>query len=90
MHMPVGPDDPAYHPTSPVLYLQNRGGGGGDDELTGSGFLWLWPLPSAGDLRLVAQWTDMGMSEGSIILDGKQLREAAAGAKKYWPEEGGQ
>ncbi|VXC19300.1 conserved hypothetical protein [Arthrobacter sp. 9AX] len=90
MHMPVGPHDPAYQPTSPVLYLQNRGGGGGDDELSGSGFLWLWPLPSAGDLRLVAQWTDMGMSEGSIMLDGKRLRETAAGAEKYWPEAGGQ
>lgn len=88
MHMPGGPDDPAYHPTPPVLYLQNRGGGGGDDELTGSGILWLWPLPVAGDLRLVAQWTDLGMGEGSITLDGKQLLDAASGAEKYWPDEG--
>lgn len=80
-----------YHPTTPVLCLQNRGGGGGDDELTASGSLWLWPLPSAGDgdLRLVAQWKDVGMGESSITLNGDQLRKAAAGVEKYWPEEAG-
>ena len=38
---PYKPDDPTYRPDPPVLYLQNRGGGGGDDELSGSGVLWL-------------------------------------------------
>ncbi|MHC6228415.1 hypothetical protein ACX5I6_01210 [Arthrobacter sp. MMS24-T111] len=80
------PEDSTYRPESPVLYLQNRGGGGGGDELAGSGTIWLWPLPPAGDLRLVAQWTGMGIPESSITLDGTQLREAAAGAQKYWPE----
>ncbi|WP_224027161.1 hypothetical protein [Arthrobacter sp. NicSoilC5] len=83
---PFMPEDPTYRPDPPVLYLQNRGGGGGGDELGGSGTIWMWPLPPAGDLRLVAQWTDMGISESSITLDGTQLREAAAGAQKYWPE----
>lgn len=86
---PFMPQDPTNRPDSPVLYLQNRGGGGGGDELGGSGTVWLWPLPPTGDLRLVAQWTDMGMPESSITLDGAQLREAAAGAQKYWPEEDG-
>ena len=49
-----------------------------------------WPFPPAGDLRLVAQWTDMGMAESSITLDGTRFRDAAAGAQKYWPEEDGQ
>jgi hypothetical protein len=87
MQMPDMPGDPAYQPAPPVLYLQNQGGGGGDDELAGSGTLWLWPLPPAGDLRLVAQWADMGMGESSIILDGTQLGEAAAGVQKYWPAD---
>jgi len=34
-----------------------------------------------------ARRTDMGMPESSITLDGGQLREAAAGVQKYWPEE---
>lgn len=81
---------PAYNapdPVPPVLVFQGRGGSGGDDEMASTGTLWLWPLPRAGDLRLVAQWTDMGMPESSITLDGAQLREAAAGAQQYWPEE---
>ena len=49
--------------------------------------MWLWPLPPARDLRLVAQWTDMGMPESSITLDGTRLRDAAANAQKYWPED---
>lgn len=84
---PYKPDDPTYRPDPPVLYLQNQGGGGGGDDLGGSGTLWLWPLPPARDLRLVAQWTDMGMPESSITLDGTRLRDAAPNAQKYWPED---
>lgn len=58
--------------------------------MSGKASLWLWPLPPAGDLRLVAQWAELGMPEASIAIDGGQLREAGARAQKYWPEEGGQ
>lgn len=74
-------------PDGPVFEYRPRGGNGGEDDMSANGALWLWPLPPAGDLRLVAQWTDMGMPESSITLDGAQLREAAAGAQKYWQEE---
>ena len=37
---------------------------------------------------MLAQWTALGMPESSVVMDGVQLREAAAGAQKYWPEEG--
>ncbi|PRB41610.1 hypothetical protein CQ020_11135 [Arthrobacter sp. MYb23] len=74
-------------PDGPVFEYRPKGGNGGDDDISGKAELWLWPLPPSGDLRIVAKWTDMGLSESSIILDGRQLREAAAGAQKYWPEE---
>jgi hypothetical protein len=74
-------------PEPPTLALNNDGGGGGDDEMTGTGTLWMWPLPPAGELRLVAQWLDFGLLETSIMLDGGQLRDAAAGAQQYWTEE---
>jgi len=77
-------------PEPPVLILQSHGGNGGDDEMTGKGSLWLWPLPLAGDLRLVAQWAQLGMPESSITIDGAHLCDAAAGAQNYWPEEDGQ
>ena len=77
-------------PDPPTLVLNNSGGSGADDEFVGTGNLWMWPLPPAGELRLVCQWLDFGLEETSITLDGAQLRVAAAGTQKYWPEEGGQ
>lgn len=74
-------------PDPPTLALNNGGGSGADDELAGTGTLWLWPLPPAGDFRLVAQWTDFGMEETSIELDGGLLRTAAEGVQPFWPEE---
>ena len=59
------------------------------DELDPSD-LELWPLPPAGEFRLLAQWTALGMPESYVVVDGAQLREAAAGTQKYWPEEGTQ
>lgn len=79
--------DREQQPEPPILALNNGGGGGGEDELAGTGTLWLWPLPLAGDLRLVAQWTDFGLAETSIMLDGGRLRNAASGSQQYWPAE---
>ncbi|WP_050053596.1 hypothetical protein [Pseudarthrobacter siccitolerans] len=77
-------------PEPPTLALNNGGGSGGDDELSGTGTIWLWPLPPAGEIRLLAQWIALGMPESSVVVDGTQLREAAAATQKYWPEEGTQ
>ena len=71
-------------PDPPVLLMRNGGGNGGDDELSGSGSLWLWPLPPAGTLQLVAAWKDFGLEECSISLDGSRLRDAASGVQKFW------
>ncbi|TQJ58098.1 hypothetical protein FBY30_0310 [Arthrobacter sp. SLBN-83] len=86
--LPYGLMEPGTNPEPPVLALNGGGGGGGDEEFSGSGTLWLWPLPPAGDLRLVAQWTDFGLEETSLMLDGGALRSAAASVQPYWPEEG--
>jgi len=86
--IPYGLMEAGTNPESPVLALNGGGGGGGDEEFSGSGTLWLWPLPPAGDLRLVCQWTDFGLEETSLMLDGGALREAAASVQPYWPEEG--
>ncbi|MGN7198525.1 hypothetical protein [Arthrobacter sp. SAFR-044] len=74
-----------HQPEPPVLVLNNGGGSGGDDEFSGTGTLWLWPLPPAGELRLVCQWTDFGLEETSLMLDGGALRRAAASVQQYWP-----
>jgi hypothetical protein len=67
--------------------LNGGGGSGGDDELAGSGTVWLWPLPPAGELRLVVQWTQFGLAETSVMLDGGALRDAAAGVQRFFTEE---
>ena len=85
--VPYGLMEPGTNPEPPVLALNGGGGGGGDEEFSGSGTLWLWPLPPAGDLRLVCQWTDFGLEETSLMLDGGALRSAAASVQPYWPEE---
>ncbi|MDN4645076.1 hypothetical protein [Arthrobacter sp. PsM3] len=81
---PHGFFESTEEPAPPVLLLRNGGGSGGDDEFSGSGILWLWPLPPAGELRMVAQWKDFGLEECSIVLDGAQLRDAASGVQKFW------
>ena len=85
--LPYGLMEPGTNPEPPVLALNGGGGGGGDEEFSGSGTLWLWPLPPDGDLRLVCQWTDFGLEETSLMLDGGTLRQAAASVQPYWPEE---
>lgn len=82
----TGPPLIGQEPDGPVFTFRSGGGHGGDHDLSGEGTLWLWPLPPAGDLRLVTQWTAMGIEESSITLDGAALRDAAADAQAYWPD----
>jgi hypothetical protein len=76
--------DPSEMPEAPFLTFQGVGGNGGDDEMAGSGTLWLWPLPPEGELQLVAQWKEFGIEESSFALDGGRLRAAALGAQPFW------
>ncbi|CCQ46106.1 putative uncharacterized domain protein [Pseudarthrobacter siccitolerans] len=62
--------DMGQEPEGPVFEFWVKDGNSNDDEVAGTGSLWLWPLPPAGDLRLVAQWIDMGMAESTIVLNG--------------------
>lgn len=81
---PHGIFEGTEQPAPPVLLFRSGGGNGGDDEFAGSGTLWLWPLPPAGELRLVAQWKDFGLAECSIVLDGAQLRDGTSGVQSFW------
>lgn len=86
--------DQLHHPgfeatdvaTGPVLMTTGGGGGSGsDDEVGSASRFWLWPLPKVGDLRIVAQWTDLGMGEKSALVSGEELAAAAEKVQKYWP-----
>lgn len=77
--------DPNKQPEAPALSFRGGGGSGGDDELSSSGKLWLWPLPPDGEIRLLAQWKGLGIDESSIVIDASQFSAAAAGAQNFWP-----
>lgn len=65
-------------PAGPLLTF--RGGQGGPvrrDRWTTHLDAWLWPLPPAGPFRLHFESEALGIPEGSIRLDGAELREAA-------------
>jgi hypothetical protein len=47
--------------------------------------VFLWPLPPAGPLKLVVQWTDRQIPETSTTLDGGAIRAAAKDAAEIWP-----
>lgn len=71
--------------TGPVLLMAGGGGGSGDEnQVFASNKFWLWPLPLDGDTKIVAQWDDLGMKEGTVIVTGEQLGTAAASVQKYW------
>lgn len=64
----------------PVLMFCGGGGGGGTHREQ----LWLWPLPSAGDVEFFMKWGDAGFDERSVMLDGDTIRDAASRAEKLW------
>jgi hypothetical protein len=82
-HVWPGMFDGSEAVTGPVLMVNGEGGSGGDEELSGSARLWVWPLPEGGDLRLVVQWKEAGMAEKSVLLDGDQIAAAARNVQKY-------
>jgi hypothetical protein len=84
---PWGPEG-AGIPEGPVLMPAGGGGGSGsDDSVSSASRFWLWPLPQDGDLRIVAQWSDLGMDEQSVLLSGEALAAAGENVQKYWTAE---
>lgn len=77
----TGPDGPVLTPAS------GGGGGGSDEELSYSAKFWVWPLPSGGDLRVVARWPDRGMDERSVPVSGEALAAAAGEIRNYWDSD---
>jgi hypothetical protein len=76
---PVEPD--GGHRLTPT----GGGGNGSDRVYTAEDRYWLWPLPPAGPLEIVAQWPAQGLPESRVVLDGTALREVAARVGTLWP-----
>ena len=69
-------------PTKGIVLVHAGGGGGA----TG-GFhfnIWVFPLPSPGELKVHGAWPALGMPEASVVLNADDIRNAAARAHILW------
>ncbi|GIT79396.1 hypothetical protein LLS1_10650 [Leifsonia sp. LS1] len=71
-------------PDGHVLGMANWSGGGSDDTQVFSGDLWLWPLPPEGPVTLAWEWPAFGLTEGTRVLSGGRIRDAAVAARPIW------
>jgi len=63
-----------------------RGGGGGN-ERTWDGDVWVYPLPPEGAVTFVISWLRYGIAETRTELDSAVIRAAARHAVILWPED---
>ncbi|MGZ6827789.1 MAG: hypothetical protein ACXVGH_13455 [Mycobacteriales bacterium] len=75
-------DAPALDAPSgePVLVLQGSTAG----PLQWRGDVWLWPLPTAGQLVLGCRWPDRGIAESLVSVETAPLLAAAAACGPVW------
>jgi hypothetical protein len=62
------------------------GGGGGEDSYRFDDGMWLWPLPPAGPVEIVAQWPAFGIPESHVVLNSASLIELASQARSVWDD----
>ena len=48
---------------------------------------WVWPLPPAGPLTFVCEWSALGIPETRAEVDAQMISNAARHSLKLWPEE---
>ena len=81
--------DPEQGPPEAVL---TQAGSSGTNNSTGSGVewsfgYWLWPLPTAGVVRLFCEWPIAEIDLTGTEVDTAPLAEAAANVARLWPLE---
>ena len=79
---PGGRPDHDTEPTGPVLYP--FAGGGGPRSFFSR--WWAWPLPPAGPLDFVCEWSAFGIAESRAAIDAQLVLDAAARSVWLWPE----
>lgn len=75
-------------PSGPVLLQHGGGGVGGDQLVTSSWALWLWPLPPPEPFDLVLEWPALGVALQRVAISGGQVRRAADTVQPLWNEAG--
>ena len=80
-----GRPDHDSEPAGPVLYPM--AGGGGPYSFISR--WWTWPLPPAGQLEFVCEWSAFGMAESRGGIDAELILDAARRSVRLWPESEG-
>jgi hypothetical protein len=76
---------PNSEPEGPVLFQSGGGGGSaGAGRVTMNPGYWLWPLPTAGALRLFVEWPIVEIELCSVELAADQLLDAASRSEPLW------
>jgi hypothetical protein len=83
-HGGPGPDDDTA-PDGPILRM--FAGGGGPRSLISR--WWAWPLPPAGPLEFVCEWSAVEIPETRASIDAQLILDAAGAAVRLWSEEDG-
>jgi len=47
-----------------------------------------WPLPPAGPLEFVCEWSALGIPETRAVVDAQLILDAAGHSTQLWPENG--
>ncbi|RJQ88194.1 hypothetical protein D5S19_07755 [Amycolatopsis panacis] len=71
----------AGQPDEPVLRVQSGGGTQFHQEHR----IFVWPLPSDGQMEIIVQWLERGIPETHNGFDGARIRAAANEAGELWP-----
>jgi hypothetical protein len=69
------------------LIMSPRGFGGGLRQRNRR--YWVWPLPPAGPLAFVCQWTAFGIPEKRTEVDAQLILDAAERSVQIWPQDNG-
>jgi len=78
-----GPDDDSA-PDGPIL----RAFMGGGTPRSHVSRWWYWPLPPAGPLEFVFEWSALGIPESRSAIEGQLILDAAARSIRLWSAGG--
>ena len=76
-----GKSEPGGTADGGVILQYSRGSGGSDEWWMA---YWLSPLPPPGPLTWHVAWPEMGTPEDSVVVDARDLIEAANDAQTLW------
>jgi hypothetical protein len=48
---------------------------------------WVWPLPPAGPVTFICQWSALGIEESRGEIDARLILDAAGRAVQLWPQD---